>query len=123
MNDCVTVNHHGPTQAQIEQAVTTALSRTLRLAPEQILPGSRLYEDLGLDSMALVNVYLYPFGAVGLESGPRDLKPIRPHAHELDVVVTLGVREDAVGVLRGSVDRRHFGTRHDTAAGIHHRAD
>jgi acyl carrier protein len=56
MNDCVTVNHHGPTQAQIEQAVTTALSRTLRLAPEQILPGSRLYEDLGLDSMALIHV-------------------------------------------------------------------
>ena len=56
MNDCVTVNHHGPTQAQIEQAVTTALARTLRLAPEQILPGSRLYEDLGLDSMALIHV-------------------------------------------------------------------
>ena len=56
MNDSVTINRRRPTQAQIEQAVTTALSRTLRIPAEQIRPGSRLYEDLGLDSMGLIHV-------------------------------------------------------------------
>ena len=56
MNHSVTLNHHKPTQAQIEQAVTTALSRTLQVPAEQIRPSSRLYEDLGLDSMGLIHV-------------------------------------------------------------------
>ena len=56
MNHSITAGNYTPTQAQIEQAVTTALSRTLRVPVEQIRSGSRLYEDLGLDSMALIHV-------------------------------------------------------------------
>ena len=56
MNHSVTADNYTPAQAQVEQAVTTALSRTLRVPAEQIRPDSRLYEDLGLDSMALIHV-------------------------------------------------------------------
>jgi acyl carrier protein len=45
-----------PTRAAVEQAVVSALARAVRLPPEQIFPGSRLEEDLGLDSMALIHV-------------------------------------------------------------------
>ena len=45
-----------PSRAMIEEAVISALATTLRLTPEQILTTSRLEEDLGLDSMALIHV-------------------------------------------------------------------
>jgi acyl carrier protein len=45
-----------PSRATIEEAVISAVATTLRLPPEQILPTSRLEEDLGLDSMALIHV-------------------------------------------------------------------
>jgi len=45
-----------PTREAIEQAVISALARAVRLQPEKILPESRLEEDLGLDSMALIHV-------------------------------------------------------------------
>ena len=44
------------TRAAIERAVISALARAVRLQPEKIVPGSRLEEDLGLDSMALIHV-------------------------------------------------------------------
>jgi acyl carrier protein len=56
MNHPNATNPNAPTQAQIEQAVILAVSRTLRLPREQVHLSSRLYEDLGLDSMGLIHV-------------------------------------------------------------------
>jgi acyl carrier protein len=52
----VTQQSDAPSRATIEEAVISAVANTLRLPPEQILPTSRLEEDLGLDSMALIHV-------------------------------------------------------------------
>jgi acyl carrier protein len=56
MTNTGVVNNSAPTPAEIEQAVVTALSRTLHLPAERVRPSSRLYEDLGLDSMAMIHV-------------------------------------------------------------------
>jgi acyl carrier protein len=56
MNNTVHINRSAPSQTQIEQAVITAISRTLRLPEEQVRPDSLLHEHLGLDSMGLIHI-------------------------------------------------------------------
>jgi acyl carrier protein len=55
-SNSVTLQDETPTRAEVEQAVIWAVTRAVRLPPEQIHLGSRLEEDLGLDSMALIHV-------------------------------------------------------------------
>ncbi len=43
-------------RAEIEQAVTVALARTLRIPESEVRPGSLLESELGLDSMGMINV-------------------------------------------------------------------
>jgi acyl carrier protein len=45
-----------PTRAEVEHAVIGALARTLRIPESQVLPGSMLESELGLDSMGMINV-------------------------------------------------------------------
>jgi acyl carrier protein len=56
MPDAVGSAKRAPTRAEIEAAVANAVSRTLRVPPGDVHLTSRLYEDLGLDSMGLIHV-------------------------------------------------------------------
>jgi acyl carrier protein len=59
MHNTLVVNPCAPSRSQIEHAVILSVSRTLRLPPEQVTLNRRLYEDLGLDSMGLIQVNVY----------------------------------------------------------------
>ena len=45
-----------PTRAEIEQTVVAALARTLRINEGEIHPESNLENELGLDSLGMINV-------------------------------------------------------------------
>lgn len=45
-----------PTITEIEQAVTLALARTLRIPESAVRPESLLESELGLDSLGMINV-------------------------------------------------------------------
>ena len=72
------------TRAAIEQAVISALARAVRLQPEKILPESRLEEDLGLDSMALIHVNIGIEEQLGIALSTCDTR-----GQELDTVQAL----------------------------------
>ena len=65
-----------PTKAGIETAVINALSRTLRIPRGEIRLTSRLYEDLGLDSLGLIHVNIAVEeqlgGAISIGEAPED---------------------------------------------------
>ena len=73
-----------PARAAVEQAVISAVARAVRSPAEQILPGSRLEEDLGLDSMALIHVNIGIEEQLGIALSTCDTR-----GQELDTVQAL----------------------------------
>jgi acyl carrier protein len=78
------VTEQAPTRAEIEQAVVSALARTLRIPESDVHPGSRLESELGLDSMGMINVN------IALEERFRIvLNPCEEAENEIDTVEDL----------------------------------
>jgi acyl carrier protein len=71
------------------QKVKEIFAKNFGLAPEQILPESKLYEELGLDSLDAVDLVLELQDLTGKKITPEVFKGVRTVADIITVVVAL----------------------------------
>ena len=71
------------------QKVKEIFAKNFGLAPEQILPESKLYEELGLDSLDAVDLVLELQDLTGKKITPEVFKGVRTVADVITIVVSL----------------------------------
>lgn len=80
-------------QHAIFQEVSTILSKLFEIAPEDIKPEARLYEDLELDSIDAVDVIVHLQKKTGKKIKPETFKSVRTVQDVVDAVENL-LREE-----------------------------
>ena len=71
------------------QKVKEIFAKNFGLAPEQVLPESKLYEELGLDSLDAVDLVLELQELTGKKITPDVFKGVRTVADVITIVVAL----------------------------------
>lgn len=79
---------------EIYQEVTSLLTSLFEIAPEDIHPGARLYEDLELDSIDAVDMVVHLQKRTGRKIKPETFRAVRTVQDVVDAVEQL-MREDA----------------------------
>jgi acyl carrier protein len=77
------------------QKVKEIFAKNFGLAPEQILPESKLYEELGLDSLDAVDLVLELQDLTGKKITPDVFKGVRTVADVITIVVALESEPEA----------------------------
>lgn len=80
-------------QDKIYQEVSTLLTKLFEIAPEEITPEARLYEDLELDSIDAVDMIVHLQKKTGKKIKPEEFKAVRTVQDVVDAVERL-LRED-----------------------------
>ena len=62
---------------EIEEKVTTFLVEELEIDADKIAPDARLKEDLGVDSLEIVDVVVFVDQAFGFKMRPEDFKQLQ----------------------------------------------
>ena len=76
-------------QHAIYQEVSALLSKLFELAPEDITPEARLYEDLELDSIDAVDMIVHLQKKTGIKIKPDEFKAVRTVQDVVDAVERL----------------------------------
>ncbi|QIU91914.1 acyl carrier protein [Yokenella regensburgei] len=76
-------------QHAIYQEVSALLSKLFELAPEDITPEARLYEDLELDSIDAVDMIVHLQKKTGIKIKPEEFKAVRKVQDVVDAVERL----------------------------------
>ncbi|MDR2218670.1 acyl carrier protein [Yokenella regensburgei] len=76
-------------QHAIYQEVSALLSKLFELAPEDITPEARLYEDLELDSIDAVDMIVHLQKKTGIKIKPEEFKAVRTVQDVVDAVERL----------------------------------
>ncbi|EFM19678.1 acyl carrier protein [Pantoea eucalypti] len=79
---------------EIYQEVTSLLTSLFEIAPEDIHPEARLYEDLELDSIDAVDMVVHLQKRTGRKIKPETFRAVRTVQDVVDAVEQL-MREDA----------------------------
>ena len=79
---------------EIYQEVTSLLTSLFEIAPEDIHPDARLYEDLELDSIDAVDMVVHLQKRTGRKIKPETFRAVRTVQDVVDAVEQL-MREDA----------------------------
>jgi len=80
-------------QDTIYQEVSALLTRLFEIAPEEITPEARLYEDLELDSIDAVDMIVHLQKKTGKKIKPETFKSVRTVQDVVDAVAQL-LREE-----------------------------
>lgn len=80
------------TKDEIYQEIVKAMAELFELDPAEITPGSRLVEDLDLDSIDAVDMIVRLQNMIGKRIKPEDFKSVRTVGDVVDVLV--GLQED-----------------------------
>ncbi|MCU6681017.1 MULTISPECIES: acyl carrier protein [Leclercia] len=76
-------------QESIYQEVTSLLIKLFEIAPEEITPEARLYEDLELDSIDAVDMIVHLQKKTGKKIKPETFKSVRTVQDVVDAVEQL----------------------------------
>lgn len=76
-------------QHDIYQQVSALLVKLFEIAPEDISPGSRLYEDLELDSIDAIDMIVHLQKKTGKKIKPEQFKAVRTVQDVVDTVERL----------------------------------
>ena len=76
-------------QESIYQEVTSLLIKLFEIAPEEITPEARLYEDLELDSIDAVDMFVHLQKKTGKKIKPETFKSVRTVQDVVDAVEQL----------------------------------
>lgn len=76
-------------QDKIFQEVSTLLTKLFEIAPEEITPEARLYEDLELDSIDAVDMIVHLQKKTGKKIKPEEFKAVRTVQDVVDAVERL----------------------------------
>ncbi|ECI0838807.1 acyl carrier protein [Salmonella enterica subsp. diarizonae] len=76
-------------QHAIYQEVSALLCKLFELAPEDITPEARLYEDLELDSIDAVDMIVHLQKKTGIKIKPEEFKAVRTLQDVVDAVERL----------------------------------
>jgi len=76
-------------QDKIYQEVSTLLTKLFEIAPEEITPEARLYEDLELDSIDAVDMIVHLQKKTGKKIKPEEFKAVRTVQDVVDAVERL----------------------------------
>ena len=77
------------TRAEIYQRITGILVKTFELDPADIRPESRLFEDLDLDSIDAVDLFLTLKEITGRKIQPQAFKDVRTVSDVVDAIQKL----------------------------------
>lgn len=73
----------------IYQEVSTLLCKLFEIAPEDITPEARLYDDLGLDSIDAVDMIVHLQKKTGKKIKPEEFKAVRTVQDVVDALERL----------------------------------
>lgn len=76
-------------QDKIYQEVSTLLTKLFEIAPDDITPEARLYEDLELDSIDAVDMIVHLQKKTGKKIKPEEFKAVRTVQDVVDAVERL----------------------------------
>lgn len=71
---------------EIQEKVNAFLTEELEINPDLILPEARLKEDMGVDSLEIVDVIVFVDEAFGFKMKPADFKQLATYGQFCDFI-------------------------------------
>lgn len=71
---------------EIQEKVNAFLTEELEINPDLIMPESRLKEDMGVDSLEIVDVIVFVDEAFGFKMKPEDFKQLATYGQFCDFI-------------------------------------